>query len=56
MRHLAFLALTALTILIGATGDAFAGAVPISLPEPSTLAVLAAGLGAAAIVKFWRSK
>ena len=56
MNYLGRITLAALTMLIGVTSDAFAGTPPVSLPEPSTIAVLAAGLGAVAILKFWRSK
>ena len=58
MRHIATLSALALAIFIKSTGDVFAGpGVPtINLPEPSTLAVLAAGIGALAILKFRRRK
>ena len=58
MSHLALLAVAALTILIGVVSDAYAGLVPppVKLPEPSTLAVLAAGLGIAALFKFRKRK
>ena len=56
MDYLAFLAFTVLTIIVGATSDAFAAIAPISLPEPSSLAVLAVGVGAAAIFKAWKRR
>ena len=56
VNHLRVLAVATLTILIGAASKAFAGTSAISLPEPSTLAVLAAGVGAVAILKFWKRK
>ena len=57
MSHRGFYALAALTTWIGAANNAIAaGIAPLSLPEPSSLAVLAAGVGAVAIVKFWKSK
>jgi PEP-CTERM motif len=55
MRHLIGLSISALGILLGTSTDALAG-VAIHVPEPSTLALLGAGLGAAAILKFWRAK
>ena len=48
-----------LTILVSTVSDAFAGGpntVPFSVPEPSTLAVLAAGAGILAILKFRKRK
>jgi PEP-CTERM motif len=58
MSRLGLLAVAVLTIQVGAVSDAYAGAVPppISVPEPSTLAVLAAGLGVAAVFKFRKRK
>jgi hypothetical protein len=58
MSHLWLLAVAVLTILVGAASDAFAGGAPppLSVPEPSTLAVLAAGLGIAAVFKFRKRK
>ena len=41
---------TALTVLVGLSGNAFAGA-PASVPEPATLTLLAIGFGGAAAVK-----
>ena len=58
MRHFAIVSALAIGTLIGSTGDVVAGAsiVAINVPEPSTLAALAAGLGAMAIIKFRRRK
>jgi PEP-CTERM motif-containing protein len=42
-------------LLIAAPSSAFAGP-SISVPEPSSLALLAAGLGGAAIIKFRKRK
>jgi hypothetical protein len=56
MNYFRCLAVGASIILIGAVSDAYAGVPPIPVPEPSTLAVLAAGIGAAAILKFWKAK
>ena len=55
MNYFWCLAVGASIILIGAVSDAYAGG-PITVPEPSTLAVLAAGIGAVAILKFWTAK
>jgi PEP-CTERM motif len=55
MRNLVVLSISAFGILLGTSTDALAG-LAIHVPEPSTLALLGAGLGAAAIVKFWRSR
>ena len=58
MRHIAILSALALAIFTESTGNVLAGpgVPPINLPEPSTLAVLAAGIGALAILKFQRRK
>jgi hypothetical protein len=55
MRHLVVLSISALGILLGTSTAALAGLIA-RVPEPSSLAVLGAGLGAAAILKFWRSR
>ena len=47
---------TALTMLIGISGSAFAGAVPVRVPEPATLTLLAIGFGGAAAVKYFKRK
>ena len=47
---------TALTVLIGISGNAFAGATPIAVPEPATLTLLAIGFGGAAAVKYFKRK
>jgi len=56
MNYFWCLAVGASIILIGAVSDAYAGAPPIAVPEPSTLAALGAGIGAAAILRFWKAK
>jgi hypothetical protein len=48
--------LSALTVLIGISGNAFAGATPIAVPEPATLTLLAIGFGGAAAVKYFKRK
>lgn len=50
-RFLSFMA----TLLIALPGAAFAGE-PVAVPEPSSLILLAAGVGGAAIVKFRKRK
>ncbi len=47
---------TALTMLIGISGSAFAGAVPVRVPESATLTLLAIGFGGAAVVKYFKRK
>ncbi len=47
---------TALTMLIGISGNAFAGPVPVAVPEPATLTLLAIGVGGAAAAKFFKRK
>ena len=54
MRHVVTLSVLALGILIGSAGGAVAGITAV--PEPSTLAVLGMGLGAVAIVKFFKPR
>ena len=54
MSRLGVLAVAVLTILVGTASEAFAALVRV--PEPSTLAVLAAGLGVAAVFKFRKRK
>jgi len=56
MNYFWCLAVGAAIILIGAVSDAYAGVSPISVPEPSTLAVLGMGLGAVAIVKLFKRR
>lgn len=46
---------TALTVLIGISGNALAGT-PVSVPEPATLTLLAIGFGGAAAVKYLKRK
>jgi hypothetical protein len=55
MRHFVVLSISALGILLGTSTGALAG-LAVNVPEPSTLAVLGTALGAAAILKFWRSR
>jgi PEP-CTERM motif len=54
MSYIAMLSVLALGILVGSAGAAVAGL--IAVPEPSTLALLGAGLGAAAILRFWKAR
>ena len=55
MSSMLSVALAASMMLIGLGGTAFAG-VPAPVPEPTTLAILAVGLGGAAVVKYLRRK
>jgi len=55
MTYILFAALTGLTVLIGLSGRAFAGEF-VAVPEPGTLALLAAGFGGVAAVKFFRRR
>lgn len=50
------IAVTALTVLIGVCGSAFAGGIPTTVPEPATLTLLAVGFGGAAAIKYFRRK
>jgi PEP-CTERM motif len=50
-----YVLLTAVTVLMGLSGSAFAGT-PTPVPEPTTLALLAAGFGGVAAVKYFRRK
>jgi hypothetical protein len=42
---MAYVLLIAVTVLMGLSGSAFAGVAPAPVPEPTTLALLAAGFG-----------
>jgi PEP-CTERM motif len=52
---MAYVLLIAVTVLMGLSGSAFAG-VQTRVPEPTTLALLAAGFGGMAAVKYFRRK
>jgi hypothetical protein len=52
---MAHVLLIAATVLMGLSGSAFAGT-PNPVPEPTTLALLAAGFGGVAAVKYFRRK
>jgi hypothetical protein len=52
---MAYVLLVAVTMLMGLSGSAFAG-VHTPVPEPTTLALLAAGFGGMAVVKYFRRK
>ena len=54
MKYAATLSLTAAVMLAVFAGNAYAGVVAV--PEPGTLALLAAGFGGLAAVKFFRRK
>ncbi|MGA8758448.1 MAG: PEP-CTERM sorting domain-containing protein [Stellaceae bacterium] len=47
---------TAMTVLVGMSGNAFAGIPATSVPEPATLTLLAIGFGGAAAVKYFKRK
>jgi hypothetical protein len=53
---MAYVLLIAVTVLMGLSGNAFAGTAPTPVPEPTTLALLAAGFGGVAAVKYFRRK
>jgi hypothetical protein len=53
---MAYVLLVAVTMLMGLSGSAFAGLNPTPVPEPTTLALLAAGFGGVAAVKYFRRK
>ena len=53
---MAYVLLIAVTVLMGLSGSAFAGTAPTPVPEPTTLALLAAGFGGVAAVKYFRRK
>lgn len=52
---MAYTLLIAVTVLMGLSGSAFAGA-PAPVPEPTTIALLAVGFGGVAAVKYFRRK
>jgi len=51
---MAYVLFTAVTVLIGLSGSAFAGVAAV--PEPTSLALLAVGFGGVAAVKYFRGK
>ena len=54
MKYIASILLTAMTVLITLSGNAFAGVVAV--PEPGTLTLIAVGVGALAGVKYLTRK
>ena len=54
MKTIFYTALAGVALVLASTGQALAGVV--SVPEPSTLALIAAGIGAVAWVKFRHRK
>ena len=52
--HILWVSLSAVWVLATSSGSALAGVTPV--PEPSSMALLAVGLGGAAWVKFRRRK
>ena len=55
MANKSSVVLMGLTILVGLSGNAFAG-IPVAVPEPATLTLLAIGFGGAAAVKYFKRK
>lgn len=55
MKNILSLGSAALVLLAGMTGNAFAG-VPVQVPEPASLALLAAGFGGVALVRYCKRK
>ena len=51
---MAYVLFIAVTVLVGLTGNAFAGLTAV--PEPTSLALLAVGFGGVAAVKYFRRK
>ncbi len=57
MSYTLSIAATALMVLTGMSGNAFAGlSPPTPVPEPATLTLLAIGFGGAAAVKYFKRK
>jgi PEP-CTERM motif len=48
--------LAAVALLIGLSGNAFAGPAPAPVPEPATLTLLAVGFGGVAVARYLKRK
>jgi PEP-CTERM motif len=56
MRAFTSLAFAAAALLIGLSGNAFAGLAPARVPEPATLTLLAVGFGGVAVARYFKRK
>ena len=54
MSNLLWVAVSGLAVLIGLSGNAFAGVAPV--PEPASLTLLAVGFGGVAAIRYLRRK
>ena len=55
MKNILSPGVAALVLLVGMAGNALAG-VPVQVPEPASLALLAAGFGGVALVRYLKRK
>ena len=55
MKNIVLHATAALVMLVGVSSNALAG-IPAAVPEPASLALLAAGFGGVAVIRFFGRK